>query len=247
MYSSTHSRSLQAEFVSAIASGNLGALRRLVAQHGTELDLSYEYQGRTTRVEFKGTPLSLAVHLRNDELASFLVRKGANHGYSVESCAARSFTITRSVVPIESATAFEMPQLAKSLMAAGCVDWLEHNYSDDSEAGYTESAPLLHVLLESGSRLRFVESVGMFRGFLGSRFVDVRRENGRVEVTVDGSRQRLEFTSVEQALRWLWTAIAIPELRQAMRISPARDALGGRQEVRGERATAMVRSEAPVL
>lgn len=207
--------SIEIEFIAAICDGDLRAMRRLVAEHGTEVELTYQYLGRTTRVEVRGTPLSLAAYLKQDEIASFLVRKGARHDYAVESCKAKSFTNTRSVVPIDLATAFELPELASSLMATECVDWLEHNYTEDSESGYVESPPLLYALLESESRIRFLERLGVFCGCIGSRFVQVKSQEGTVEVVVDGQPSNAGVASMRQALRWLWNTVAIPEISGA--------------------------------
>jgi hypothetical protein len=212
MHPPANSPSVESAFIAAIVSDNVEALHHLVARHGTEWALTHQFSGRTTRVEIRGTPLSLAAHLRKDAIASFLVRNGADHGYSIESCATQSFTSSRSVVPIDLALAFEMSELTLALMAAGCVDWLEHNYSDDSESGYAESDPLLYGLLASKSRLRFIESLGVFRGFVGSRFVAVECRDGRIEVTVDRIARGPVASSMSGALRWLWNTVATAEM-----------------------------------
>jgi hypothetical protein len=221
MHPHADSPSVESAFIAAIVSDDVEALRHLVARHGTEWALTHQFSGRTTRAEIRGTPLSVAAHLRRDRIASFLVRNGADHGYSIETCATQSFTISRSVVPIDLALAFEMSELTLALMAAGCVDWLEHNYQDDSESGYAESDPLLYSLLASKSRLRFIEGRGVFRGFLGSRFVAVECRDGGIEVTVDGIARGPIASSMSGALRWLWNTVATAEMNRAHRGSAA--------------------------
>lgn len=203
---------IAAQYLKAICADDLNALKKLVLNHGTEIDLVYEHVGRSTQVQVHGSPLAVAACLKKDALAAFLVRKGASHGYALHVCRTASFTHTQSVVPMQMAALFGLVRLCSALMDAGCVDWLEHNYSDDSEAGYRETSPLLLTVSSSEQAVSLFEGLGTFRGMLGSRFVEVVECSGELQVKVDHAPQRQGLPSMKEALEWVWERIGRREL-----------------------------------
>jgi hypothetical protein len=196
-----------AQFLAAIRADDIDALKRLVLRHGTEIDLVYEYAGRTTQVEVQGSPLAVAACLKKDLLAAFLVRKGANHGYALHTCRTATFMHTQSVVPMQLAAHFGLPRLCSALMDAGCVDWLEHNYSEDSDTGYSETDPLLLTLSSNQDAMSLFETVGVFRGTFGSRFFEVVGRPGDFQVIVDDELQRQGLACIKEALEWIWESL----------------------------------------
>lgn len=208
------SQLIEAQFLAAIRADDIDALNRLVLRHGTEIDLVYEYAGRTTQVEVQGSPLAVAACLKKDLLAAFLVRKGANHGYALHICRTATFTHAQSVVPMQLAAHFGLPRLCSALMDAGCVDWLEHNYSEDSDAGYSETDPLLLTLLSNQHGMNLIETGGVFRGTFGSRFIEVVGRPGDFQVIVDHELQRQSLASIKGALEWLWESWGLAELTE---------------------------------
>ena len=208
------SQLIAAQFLGAIRAHDSDALRRLVLRHGTEIDLVYQYASRTTEVEVQGSPLSVAACLKRDSLAAFLVRKGANHGYALHTCKTATFTHTQSVVPMQLAAHFGLPKLCGALMDAGCVDWLEHNYSEDSDSGYNETDPLLLTLSSNQGAMSLIETVGVFRGTFGSRFIEVAGSRGDFQVIVDHELQRQGLACIKGALEWLWERWGRAELME---------------------------------
>jgi hypothetical protein len=204
MSQTSESQVIAAQFLGAIRGDDIDALKKLVLRHGTEVDLVYEYAGRTTQVEVRGSPLAVAACLKKDALAAFLVRRGANHGYALHTCQTPSFTHTQSVVPMQLAAHFGLAKLCGALMHAGCVDWLEHNYSEDSHTGYIETDPLLLTIASNREAVGLINEVGIFRGMVGSHFVEVTGCHGTFQVSIDHEPKRQGVAGVKEALEWLW-------------------------------------------
>jgi hypothetical protein len=198
------SQLIAAQFLGAIRGDDIDALKKLVRRHGTEMDLVYEYAVRTTQVEVHGAALAVAACLKKDALAAFLVRRGANHGHALHTCRTPSFTHTQSVVPMQLAAHFGLAKLCGALMDAGCVDWLEHNYSEDSHTGYSETDPLLLTFTSNQEAVSLINEVGIFRGMVGSHFVEVTGCHGTFQVSIDHELKRQGVACIKEALEWLW-------------------------------------------
>ena len=192
---------LSGQFVAALQSEDLPALRALVLAHGTEVPLCFSSQDDddnecSTTVE--GTALSVACHLQKEALAVYLVQAGA---------AQRAVSVFRegwfgwnshTVLPIEPATSFGMKALSLALMRAEpSVDWSFRaiSDSDDQCAGYPTPC-LFSICFQEPKLVAFLENLGLFQGTVAAHPVRISKATDGFEVYLDhlfiGSKNTLK-------------------------------------------------------
>lgn len=210
---------MQDAFLKAIEENDLAALKVLVQQHGTAVELTFRKSEEMMPEEFcqvrlRGEPLNIAVYLRREELAIFLLEQGAvpkSASYSSEHCGDWS---QHEVTPMESATSFEMKALTKALMEGPHLfNWAETPCVDRSDwGGSSENVSIFQQLLTRKDVMQFMGEVGIFRGMVAGRLVEVKRRDHDFAIFMDGAIEHIE-QSMEASLRWVWDKLGLVKER----------------------------------
>jgi hypothetical protein len=166
--------------------------------------------GHTITEVFRGTPLGLACHLKQEATAIQLLTAGA---------AQTPYTVSREgwfgwteavTSPLEAALASQLKGLTLALMQANpAANWsFRPRYDQDSFSTASQGPTLFQALILNPTLLGFLDSVGSFRGSVGQHCAGVDSTPAGFVVTLNRAVVSLQPTFAE-GLLVLGEAIAL--------------------------------------
>lgn len=190
----------QAMFFSAIIRNDSETLEHLISNFGHNQKLLYNYthirDGNSICNTISGPALIFACFFKRDELAVQLVKAGASNCEGRVSREGWFGWSEQSVSAIEQATSFQLPLVTNALMEhKQPVNWSYRPvYDDDSQGGTSNGDPLFTELQSRPELIDYFETVGLFRGLIERRLVEIRRQDGMFTVQIDGANISKEPT-----------------------------------------------------